>query len=126
MPTTMLLPPARGETREYECRTQNLTSADVRAVTAHLQRNGLTMGFSVQFAVHPGKGEVVEVMKKGKLVQRDVRPLVEAGFTEWLYSWAFSGKRFRLSDGREVGIARKLDLIKTVDLLPWARAFGYI
>jgi hypothetical protein len=108
----------------YECRTQNLTSSDPAAVAAHMQRNSLTMGFSVQFAVNRSTGEVVQIIKKGKLCRRDVAPLIAQGFDEWLYSWAFSGKRFRLDDGREVKLARVIDLMTRADVAPWARAMG--
>lgn len=123
MATVMLI-----QTREgpHPVRTQNAACKTAAEVVAHCKRNSATMGFTVQFAVNPERGEVIEVIRKGKLVQRDVKALVEAGFSEWLYSWAFAGKTFRLPDGREVPITHKLDLIKTAEVLPWARAFGYL
>ena len=105
-------------------RTHNLVSSDAKEICDFLKNSGLTAGFSIQYAVHRD-GRVVEVIKKGKLCQRDLKPLIEAGFGEWIFSWAFAGKKFRLDDGRVVE-REELDLVKVKDVLPWARAFGQV
>jgi hypothetical protein len=111
---------------QRECRTYNLVSTDIRALVAHLGagKNCKTMGFSIQFAANHQTGEVIEIVKSGYLCQRDIRPLVEAGFTEWFYSWAFSGKEFVLPDGRQVALRGVVDLMKTADVIAWWRALG--
>lgn len=109
-----------------DCRTHNIVTDDVKVATKHLQGNCTTAGFTDQFAVNPTTGEVISIFKAGRVCQRDIKPLIEAGFREFFYSWAFSGKTFRLSDGREVKLSRTLDLTKVEDILPWARAFGQV
>lgn len=121
--TTMLIQTTEGF---RDTRTHNVVTDDVKVATKHLQKNGTTAGFTVQFAVNPTTGEVIEVFKAGKVCQRDVKPLIAAGFREFFYSWAFAGKTFRLDDGREVKLSRTLDLTKIKDILPWARAFGQV
>jgi hypothetical protein len=104
--------------------TRSIQSSDLKAIAEHVRKGGTTAGFSLTYAVNPTTKSVVCVIKKGHLVQRDLRGLVTNGFSEWHYSYAWSSKTWRFSDGTEVK-AQDLDLIKDKDIAPWARAFGY-
>ena len=94
-----------------------------KEAVAHAAKSGTTAGFSINYAVNPATLEVVEVFKSGKPCQRDVKPLIAAGFTVWAYSWAFAPKTLWI-DGQECPV-QKLDLTTHNDIAPWARAFGY-
>lgn len=120
MSTTMLIQTTAGM---HDARTHNLESSDPKAVVEFLKKGGLTAGFSISFAVNKATGQVVRIMKGGHLCQRDIKPLLEKGFTEFLFSWAFSGKNFRLETGAVVQ-AKTLDLVTREDLHPWRSAFG--
>lgn len=122
MPTTMLYDTS--DKGLVPTRTHNLESVNPKEIVAHLRKGGTTAGFSISFAVNHATGEVIEVFKKGHVNQKDVKPLIEAGFSEWFFSWAFATKNFLLADGRQVKLGRKLDLVKTEDILVWAKAFG--
>lgn len=100
-------------------------SSDPAEVVAFLARGGTTGGFSISYAVNPATGEVVELFKKGKPVQRDVKPLLAAGYTEWHFDWAFAGKNWKVN-GADATSFRVLDFTKWKDIAPWARAFGYV
>jgi hypothetical protein len=104
-------------------RTHNLVSTNAKEVVAFLKKSGLTGGFSVNFAVNPETREVVEVFKKGHPAQRDIKPLIEQGFTEFLFSWAFSGKTFEV-DGVEVLLSRTIDLVAQKDVEPYRGLVG--
>lgn len=93
------------------CSTRNIESSDPKAVVDHLKKGGLTGGISISFAVNKATGEVVEILKKGYICQRDIKPLVAGGFSEWFYSWAFAGKTFQLDDGSQVTLSRTIDLV---------------
>jgi hypothetical protein len=108
-----------------ETRTQSITSSDAKAVVEFLKGSLVTMGFSLTYAIDPTTKRVLSIFKKGRPIQRDLKPMIEAGFTEFHYSWAFSGKVFRFEDGTDV-TAAQLDLTTAKDILPWARAFGAI
>lgn len=121
MPTATMLVSTTEGPRPTTTRTIEGTT-DLKAILRHLSRGGLVMGFSTGYAVNPTTKSVVRITRKGHLVQRDIRTLVEAGYTEWHYSWAFSSLKWRF--GEEDVQASDLDLIRTKDILPWARAFG--
>lgn len=103
--------------------THALASSDPAEVVAFLKRAGTTGGFSITYAVNPTTGDVVEVFKRGKPVQRDVKPLIANGFTEWHFSWCWCCKEW-VVNGKPTTV-RVLDLTKWEDIAPWARAFGY-
>lgn len=107
-----------------ESRTDSFRSSDPKAVVEFLRGNCLTMGQSLQYARNPDTDDIIEVVKTGRPVQRDIKPLLEHGYTEWLFSWAFASRLFRLEDGREVQVSRTLDLISTASALEWGRAMG--
>lgn len=100
-------------------RTHCLDTQDPKAAVAFLKKAGLTVGCCVAFAANPETKEVVEVIKKGYFNQKDVKPLLAAGFTELMYSWAFAGKNFRFDSGETVKVSRTVDLLKEADVLPW-------
>jgi hypothetical protein len=83
-------------------RTHNFISTDPKEVVLHLKKGGLTLGYSCCFAVNHTTGQVVEMFKKGPIYQKDVKPLIEKGFTEWLFSYAFYCSIFELPSGRRV------------------------
>lgn len=107
-----------------EQKTDALVSTDPKEIVRFLKGNTTTAGFSIQFAVNPTTKQVVEIFKKGKLIQRDVKPLIDAGFNEFHFSWAFAGKNWKLDDGTVVQ-AKTLDLVKMKDVLPYAALLGY-
>jgi hypothetical protein len=71
-----------------ECQT--IEETDLRKLVAFLKGNATTAGMSIQFAYNPENNRAVEIVKQGRLCQRDIKALVEEGFTVWLYSWAWS------------------------------------
>lgn len=122
MPTKMLIETTSGL---HETRTHNLVSTDPKEIVAFLKKGGTTGGFSISFAVNPATGEVFELFKKGHLIQKEVKVLLERGFREFLFSWAFAGKTFQLENGQTVKCAGTIDLAKWKDIQPYAKAFGY-
>jgi len=78
---------------------ENLISADPKAIAAFLKRNRTTGGFTIQYAFHRTKHVVVEIFKKGKVVQRDIAALIAEGFDEWQWNWAWAGESFQFADG---------------------------
>jgi len=122
MATAMMIETTEGL---RETRTHNLESTNPKEIVAHVRKGGTTGGFSITFAVNPATKEVAEIIKKGHLTQKDVKPLIEAGFTEYLWSWAFSGKNFKMTDGTIAPITKKIDLITRKEVMRWAPAFGY-
>jgi len=112
---------------ELAVHTDYINSNDPVKVTEFLKKNCVTAGFSVQYAYNPETKHIIEIFKKGRVGSRVVKKLIEYGYTEYLYSWAFATKTFKLSDGTTVVIDKKnlLDLTTMEDIRPWARAFGY-
>lgn len=106
-------------------RTRFLVSAVAADVVAHAKKGGTTAGFSFTYAVNPSTKSVVCIVKKGHVCQKDIKPFLENGYTEWHYSWAFAGKTWRFTDGTTVKVVDH-DLVKMKDVLPWARALGYV
>ena len=103
---------------------QSVESNDPKVVANFLKGNCLTAGFSIQFAVNPATRTIVEIIKNGKLVQRDLKPLIEAGFTVFMYSWAWAPKHFQFEDGQMVEVSKTVDLVKLADVLPWKGLLG--
>ncbi len=62
-------------------------------------------------------------MKSGYLTQKDVKPFIAEGFTEWHFSWAFSGTKFRCADGTVTNVIKVTNLDPD-HLARWKRAFG--
>lgn len=107
------------------CRTHNIHSTDPAQIVAHARGQFRTMGFCFLYAV--GGGQVVSLMKRGHFAQRDVRPLIEAGFTEFFYSDAFACKVFMLPNGQIVELAREIDCSPsktTAAAMAWRNVIG--
>jgi hypothetical protein len=108
-----------------EARTHNLVSESPKEIVAFIKKSGLTAGFCLAVAVNRNTGEVYSLCKDGYFNQADVKPFIEHGCTEWLYSWAFSGKTF---DVPGHGLRKSVDVSKmrleTVEA--WSRAFGVL
>lgn len=92
-----------------------------KEIVEHCKRNCCTFGFSVQYAVNPDTNQAIEVVKKGRLIQRDVKALIASGFTVWGYSWAFATKTIRFNNN--ILTAQTIDLMG--DVSEALRAFGY-
>jgi hypothetical protein len=109
--------------------SDSLISSDARDVRDFFAGNCLTGGFSLQFAINRESREVVELFKKGRIAQRDVKELIARGFTEWSFSWAWAPGHFLFPDGTIVTVAEKIDLSPketTVDALRFGVALGTI
>lgn len=107
----------------------SFVSSDPKEVAAFFKRQCLTGGFSVQYAVNRETREVVHILKKGKLAQRDVKPLIAEGFDEWTFSWCWAPDHFRFPDGEIVKVARKIDaspVATTREAYRWGKALGRI
>lgn len=117
--TTMLINTTEGLRPAY---AQNLVSTDPSEVTNFLSKNCTTYGMSVQYAVTQN-GQVIEVMKRGKVGKKLAKQLIEKlAATEWIYSWAWAGKNFELDNGKQVQ-CEVMDLMTNVDVLE-AYTFG--
>jgi hypothetical protein len=110
------------------CYTHFKASSDYREIQKHLRENSTTMGFSIQYAYNPDTKHVVSIMVKGKMGLKLTKKFVELGYSEWFYSHSFSTKKFLLPSGEVVTLKPEddLDLVSTTDIMPWARAFGYV
>lgn len=109
--------------------SDTLVSSDPKLIAAFLKDQCLTMGFTVQFAINPETREVIKLLKQGKIAQRDVRELVEAGFTEWTFSWCWAPEHFRFPDGSIERVSGEIDLTPTKTLreaIRWGKATGRI
>jgi len=100
-----------------------LFSMNAKDVVAHFKGNCLTGGFSVQYAGNPETGEVVELFRKGRICQRDVKGLIADGFKVWTYSWCWAPDTFEWADGRRVTVERKIDC-SPKDTTRTAMAYG--
>jgi hypothetical protein len=104
---TMLIRTTSG-LREAGCQDEIFSEAP-RAIAEFFKGNRLCAGFSTQYAVNPRTREVVEIFKKGKLAQRDIKPLLAEGFTVWSFSWAWAPDTFRI-EGETVKVSRTIDV----------------
>ena len=111
--TTMLINTTEGI---FRTKTDNLVSSDPSEVTQFLSKNCTTYGMSIQYAVTQDN-KVIEVMKRGKLGKKLVKQLIEKfNVSEWMFSWAFSGKTFELDNGETVK-SELLDLVSNSEVL---------
>lgn len=101
-----------------------LSSSNPKEVADFFKKNCTTGGFTVQYARNPQTNEIMEIFKKGRLIQRDIKPVLAAGFTEFAFSWAWAPKFFEV-DGQKVQVTKKLDLVSFSDILPYKALFGY-
>jgi hypothetical protein len=115
----------QNEIVDKEVKTKVLTSTDIKEIVEFLRGNCTTAGFSVQYAVNPQTKKVIEIFKKGKPAQKDIKPLVEMGFVEFHYSWTWASKRFKIADSGEIVEAELLDLVKMKDVMPFKGLFGF-
>jgi hypothetical protein len=109
------------------CRTHNLHSTDAAAIVDFARKQFRTMGFCFLYAVKGDK--VVSLMKQGHFAQRDLKPFITEGYTEFFYSSAFTCKIFMLPDGRIVEQAEAIDCSpkKTTTIaLRFGRAMGLV
>lgn len=112
MTTTMLINTTEGL---RPAKTSNLTSSDPTEVTAFLAKNCTTYGMSVQYVI-TRDGQVISIIKRGKLGKKLVKQLIEKlEVTEWVYSWAWAGKTFEIN-GNRVEV-KTLDLMSNTDVL---------
>lgn len=88
-----------GEKFETAGCAENLVSTNPKEIVKFLKRNRTVMGFTLQYGFHRTKRVVVEIHKKGRLVQRDIKSLLAQGFDEWQFNWAWAGHSFRFADG---------------------------
>ena len=97
--TRMLI--EHGDNTASLTKTHNIVSNDVKEVASFMKKNGTsTNGFQFVWAVKDS--EVVGFMKRGSFAQKDFRTMIEEGFTEFLTSWFFAGKNYRLANGEIV------------------------
>lgn len=109
--------------RDANART--FISTSPKEVATFFKGNMATGGFTLNYAINPNTLSVVKIFKKGKIVQKDVKPLIEQGYDHWLYSWCFAGENFEIG-GKIVPLDKVIDLTTLKDVAPWARAFGYL
>ena len=89
------------------CKCYNIHSTDPAAIVAHARGQFRTMGFCFLYAV---KGSsVVALMKRGHFAQRDVRRLVDDGYTEFFYNLGFACSVFMLPSGEIVEVDGQID-----------------
>lgn len=95
------------------------------AVVDFARKQFRTMGFCFLYAV---KGSsVVQLMKQGHFAQRDIKPYIADGYTEFFYSSAFACKTFMLADGSIVDLEKSIDCSPaktTTTALRFGRAMG--
>lgn len=115
---------AQNEVIKKATKTYSIKSSNLKEVTDHMKGNCSTAGFTINYCVHPEKNLVVEVFKKGRLCQRDLKELVELGFNEFHYSWAFASKNWENESGQPMEY-KTIDLVKMKDVLPYKSLFGY-
>lgn len=105
----------------------NIHSTDAAAIVDFSKKQFRTMGFCWLYAV---KGDdVVSLMKRGHFAQRDVKGLIQEGFTEFFYSNSFTCKTYMLPSGKIVTLSRNVDCspVKTlVAALRYGRAMGLV
>jgi hypothetical protein len=90
------------------CRTYNIFSTEVKEVVSFIKKWGmLCHGFQIVYGVR--NGEVVELTKQGYMAQKDIRPLIEMGFTEFFMSNTFATKKFLLATGEIVSLGQSLE-----------------
>ena len=75
----------------------------------HCRHNHTTMGFTIQYALNPSTRQCVEIVKEGKLCQRDIKQLMADGFTVFAYSGCFAAKQFQF-DGHPCALVKTIDL----------------
>lgn len=109
---------------QTEVKTQFIKSNNLKEVTDHLKGNSTTAGFTINYCVSPEKNLVVELFKKGRVCQKDLKELVELGFSEFHYSWAFASKNWKNDQGQTMEF-KTLDLTQMKDIVPYKTLFGY-
>ena len=78
------------------------------------KRNCTTGGYSINYLTN-GQ-EVIELVKKGKIIQRDIKELFEQGYTTGFFSWAWAPKNFEIN-GTRVSISKVINNIPIQDAL---------
>jgi len=104
-----------------------LVSSDPREIVKFFKGNCQTAGFTVQYAGNAETGEVVELFKKGRLAQKDVKPLIAEGFTVWTFSWCWAPDTFEWYGENRVTVSRKIDCspkATTRTAMAYGRALG--
>lgn len=89
----------------------SLVSRDPKEIAKFFQGNCKTAGFTTQFAIDQSTKRVANIFKKGKLCQKDIKPLLDQGYTEWSYSWAWSPKTFKLPTGEIISKTGYISLV---------------
>ena len=72
-----------------------IESEDPKVIAEHLRLNHKVMGMTIQYAVNPKTGTVIELFKAGKVTGREVKELLKVGYTIWGYSLCFASKKLR-------------------------------
>jgi hypothetical protein len=92
-----------------ECGGNSLVSTNAKAIKEFAARDFATMGMRFMYAVNHESRKVVQLVKTGnKFAQRDVKPLLAEGFTEWALPY-MAPKHWRFPDGEIVKLAGTVD-----------------
>jgi len=93
-----------------ECGGNSLSfSIDPKEIRDFAATDFATMGMRFMYAVNHETREVVRLAKTGnKFAQRDVKPLIAKGFTEWSLPY-MAPKNWRFTDGEIVQISGDID-----------------
>lgn len=107
--TIVVTEPGRGLMGETNPERHSLTSRDPKEIVAFLAKDFSTAGMRFAYVVNHDTREVVEIVKTGnKFAQRDVKPLLAAGFTEFVTP-NMAPKNYRLPDGEIIQVSRSID-----------------
>jgi hypothetical protein len=99
---------SHGDGTASQCRTYNIFSGDAKLIVSFIKKWGmLTHGYQIVYAVRGY--EVVELMKRGYIAQKDLKPLLEMGFMEFFISNTFATKLFLHSDGKQTELVKSLE-----------------
>jgi hypothetical protein len=92
-----------------ECGGNSLVSTDPKAIKEFAALDFATMGMRFMYAVNHETRQVVRLVKTGnKFAQRDVKPLIAKGFTEWSLPY-MAPKHWRFTDGEIVKLSGEVD-----------------
>lgn len=110
----MILTNTEGESvRDF---SKSLNANSIKELAEFLKQNSTTAGYSIQYLTDGNK--VIQLVKKGKVCQKDLKTLWEKGFKTACFSWAWAPKKFLLND-QKVELSVVLNGVTLEDALKW-------
>ena len=102
---------------DFHSACKNVCCANsIKELSDFFKGNCTTAGYSINYLTNGT--EIIEVVKKGRLVQRDLKELFLQGFTNGFFSWAWAPKRF-LINGQMLEVSKTINGVTIKDAISY-------